>query len=113
MSTDVQKTEQEIASMEQRIKIGQAIERLNSNSDFQLVIVKGFLQDDCLRYLDLSGDSTVSEKARLDTLNIAQAGGHFKRYIEAQMTKARDAANRINDQKNFLDQLRAEEISQE
>lgn len=113
MPTDVQKTEQEIASMEQRIKIGQAIERLNSNSDFQLVIVKGFLQDDCLRYLDLSGDSNLSEKARQDSLNIAQAGGHFKRYIEAQMTKARDASNRIFEQKDFLDKLRAEEANQE
>lgn len=108
MSTDVQKTEQEIASMERRIKIAKAIERLEANSDFQLVVVQGFLRDECIRYVDLSGDPTVSEKTRLDSLNIAQAGGHFKRFIEAQLTMGRNAEQNIGRQKDFLDELRAE-----
>jgi hypothetical protein len=108
MSTDVQVTEQIIATLEHNIKVAEAIERLDRNSDFKLVVTQGFLRDECIRYVDLSGDPDLTEKARLDSLNIAQAGGHFKRYIESRMNLGRQAQGQIVSQKNALDEMRAE-----
>ena len=101
--------ERQIAESKVLIEIREAAIRLYDNPDFRKLIVKGYLLEDCARFVHQSGDPSLDLQGRADALAMAQACGHLKRYLSAQIQMGYVATNSIQDMENVLEELRAEE----
>lgn len=109
MHSDVKQTEDTIRDLEERIQRVEALERLNENRDFKVLIRDTFMRDESLRYLEVSADTTQNDVTRRDALAIAQAASHLKRFMAATMALGMQSRNQIQEHRELLDQLRAEE----
>lgn len=84
-------------------------ERLASNSDFRKLVLNGFCRDDAARYVQESADPMLNAEQRADALALAQASGHFKRYMQLQIQMGATADRNIADIEEALTEARAEE----
>lgn len=55
--------------------------RLNSNPDFRDVILDLFCVKECARYAQLSADPNLSPVDQANSLALAQAAGHLRRFL--------------------------------
>lgn len=69
--------------------------RLHSNPDFRDVILEAFCVKECARYAQLSADPTLSEKDQANSLALAQAAGHLRRYLSVVMQMGNKAESDI------------------
>lgn len=67
--------------LEHAVRIRDAALRLQTNADFKLVITEGFMLQEAARYAQASGDPMLSATDRADSMAMAQASGHLKRYL--------------------------------
>jgi hypothetical protein len=88
------------------IKKTERLERLLKNADFREVIVNGFARDDAARYVQESCDPSLDADSRADALAIAQAPGHLKRWINAQLQMANFHRNNIPQIEEAIAELR-------
>jgi len=84
-------------------------ERLSKNKDFRALIIEGFCLHDAARFVQLSADPAMDEAARADSLNMAQASGHLKRYLQMQIMMGGTADRNISEIELELSELRATE----
>lgn len=95
------------ARLETLVRRGKIAESLAQNPQFKELILDGFMVKDCAEYAQLSADPALSAANQADSLNIAQAAGHFKRWLSVvvrQGHKAEDDIKQTNDQ---IDDIRA------
>lgn len=88
-----------------------AAERLASNHDFRLLVLNGFCRDDAARYIQESGDPLLNAEQRQDALNMAQASGHLKRYLQLQYQMGATADRNIADLETAIVEARHEEAN--
>jgi hypothetical protein len=88
---------------------GKQIERLYANHDFIAVIVNGFGRDDAVRYMQEAGDPMLDERERADSLAIAMASGHLKRYLAITLQRANIAERTVHDIDDALLDARQQE----
>lgn len=100
--------EQELEQYQYRKARKLMAERLANNSDFRKIVLEGFCRDDCARYVSESGDPLLGAEERKDALNIAQAAGHFKRYMRLQIQMGETADRNIRDLEEAISEVRAE-----
>ena len=55
--------------------------RLYENPDFKSLVLDYWCNTECARYAQVSGDPNIPEQNRKDALAMAQAAGHFKRFL--------------------------------
>lgn len=69
--------------------------KLAGNREFKKLILDDFLVQDCARYAQLSADPSLNAEQRADSLGLAQAAGHLKRYLSVtvQMGNRAEAEN--------------------
>lgn len=79
----VAQLENQKSGMELTIRVRDAAHRLQQNADWKLVIGEGFMLYEAARYAQESGDPALSVENRADSLALAQASGHLKRYLNA------------------------------
>lgn len=77
----VAKLENHKKGLEHAIRVRDAAIRLQQNADYKLVIGEGFMLHEAARYAHASGDPMLSANDRADSLALAQASGHLKRYL--------------------------------
>lgn len=65
------------------IKLNDALERLHKNSDFTLVISKGYLVDTALKLVAAKGESACSGATELDIDRSIVGIGKLKHYLES------------------------------
>ena len=104
----IRETEEHIKGCKEIAEFGDAILRLNSNPDFRLVIEQGYMLHEAARYVQASGDPSLTAVQRQDALNMAQASGHLKRFLSVNIQKANEADSSIAQSQAYLDELRAE-----
>lgn len=56
--------------------------RLAVNPDFKKLILQEFCVEECARYAQLSQDPSLTQAQQIDALNIAQAAGHLRRWLQ-------------------------------
>lgn len=66
---------------EHQIALMEAIDRLYDNEDFQLLIVDGYLRDECARAIKASTSCSLSKEQREDCTAMAQAAGYLQQYL--------------------------------
>lgn len=83
--------------------------RLHDNRDFKLLLVDGFMRDEAARYVQASGDPAISAEDRADSLALAQASGHLKRFLSVAVVMGNQAARDVVAIQEALDEERANE----
>ncbi len=83
--------------------------KLYENRDFKQVILDGFCTTDCARHAQLSADPSLNAEQRADSLGLAQAAGHVRRYLSAVVQMGNAAENSLPALHDELDAARAEE----
>ena len=93
---------------EELIALNARLERLQGNPDFRELVLKLWMVEDCSRYAQLSQAPQLTEEQRKDSLNMAAAAGHFKRWMAVKYQEAQAAANQKNAIDEAIDELRGE-----
>lgn len=95
MSNQQQALEQEQAELiDHSILMGEALERLNKNPDFQKIILDGYLKDKVLASVSLLSVPAISEQGRrpgvMEDLVSASNLKYFFQMVEQQYEGAKD-----------------------
>lgn len=83
--------------------------RLHQNPDFRKLILEEFCTQESARYAHSSADPALAAEQRADSLALAQAGGHLKRWLSITVRMADVAEGNLADLEEALAQARAEE----
>lgn len=82
--------------------------KLEKNPDFVKLILDGFCEKECARFARNSGDPAIPKDQREDSLAMAQAAGHLRRYLSFCVRIGNQAENEIKQAEETLDELRSE-----
>lgn len=83
--------------------------RLANNRDFKKLILEDFCVTECAAYAQRSADPALSVEARQDALNIAQASGHLRRWLQVIGTIGNQAESNLEDLDNAIVEAQAED----
>lgn len=100
--------EQQIAGLQELVERKELALKLEKNRDFKKLILDGFCETECARFARNSGDPSLSQEDRADSLAMAQAAGHLRRYLSLCVTQGFRAEHEIHQAKEALAELRAE-----
>jgi hypothetical protein len=113
MSKDiVQRIEASMQADRVHIELDKALERLETNRDFKLVIAEGYLEKEAVRLVHVKADpamQTPERKANIDR-DIA-AIGSFLQYLRTVSHNAAVAVKSIQSSEQALEELHAEEMT--
>lgn len=104
----VEGLEQQLSDAKQQMERAKSAIRLYSNKDFRKLIIEGFCRDDSARFVAQSADPALSLEQQKDALNLAQAGGHLRRFLSAQVQLGATAERELADLEAELDEARVE-----
>lgn len=82
--------------------------RLEKNADFKELILDGFCEKECARFARNSGDPGISPENRADSLAMAQAAGHLRRYLSVIVRMGNQAESEIKQAEETIDEIRRE-----
>ena len=104
-----------IAGLEHRLESAKGavahaeeVRKLLENPLFRKVILRQFCTEDCARYVQESGDPLLEANNRADALNMAQAAGHLRRWLDLAIRMGENEADVILQVEEELDAVRAE-----
>lgn len=83
--------------------------KLKDNYEFRKLIIEGFFVTESARLVHLSSDPSLGPQERADALNMAQAAGHLKRWLNVMIQQGDYAAADLPNIEENLTELRAEE----
>ena len=109
MSQMINSLENQLTSTKDMVARRDAALRLYDNRDFKLLMVDGFMRDEAARYVQASGDPAISLQDRADSLAMAQASGHLKRFLSVTVVMGNQAARDVASLQEALDEERANE----
>ena len=107
--SEVAKLERQKEDTKKAIEVRDSILRLVENKDYKFVVDQLFCTEECARYVHTSGNPNLDPASQKDALNIAQAAGHFRRFISAHIQMGNAAENSMSDLEDALVEARAEE----
>jgi hypothetical protein len=109
----VESLEEQLKTEKLRVERRDAILRLSKNPDFRKLIIEDFCRNECARYVHESGDPSLTAEQRADALNIAQAAGHLKRFLNVNITMGDVAERTVMDLDQAIEEARASEGQEE
>jgi hypothetical protein len=98
--------EQLVAAKEASRRYDQLV-KLLSNREFRALIVEGFCQKDCARFAQASGDPALGKDERENSMAMAQAAGHLRRWLDMECRMSFNYKSAIPEIEETLEQLRA------
>lgn len=113
MNDEVKGLEQQMADIKVLMERRDLAVKLSSNRDFRKLILEDFCTVEAARLVHQSCDPALDPLMRADALNMAQAGGHLKRYLSMMIRMGDSAEKSIADLEDHLTQARAEEDAQD
>lgn len=111
--SDISELEKQFETNKRQVYLGGLAEKLSENKDFRELILEEFCQREVARAMGMAGDpSQLMEKnpteLREQMIRIAEAGGHLKRFLTAQVMMGRTAASQNEQILTTIDEIRAE-----
>lgn len=67
---------------EEKVALGDALNRLTKNRDFKKIIDKGYFEQEAARLALISADFSLNEEARAATLEAIKGISHFHQYLQ-------------------------------
>jgi hypothetical protein len=105
----IKNLENQIAANKAQVRRGELAFKLGNIPEFKELIMDEFMTAEVIRNVGLSADPSLPENQRADALAMAQAGGHLKRYLSAQVQMGRVAEREIPDLEASIQELLSEE----
>lgn len=97
----------------EEIAFAERVEKLLLNPDFQQVIMKEYCIHAAAGFVASSSDPILTKDQREDSLAMAQAPGHLKRWLQITQTKAETLRERMPEIDEMIDHLRSSEDDEE
>lgn len=108
-SPHIEAIEQDIATANTIVALGNTLERLKKNRDFNTVIVKGFFEAEAIRLVHLKSDPGMqSKEAQESIIKQIDAIGALSSYLDTIVLRARMAARTLEDSAEQLAEIYAE-----
>lgn len=104
--SEVAAFEKQLADARLLVERRDVILRLTGHPDFKRIILDGFCKEDCARFAQESQDPALTPAQQADALHMAQASGHLRRYLSAQITLGNHAAREIPSLEEALVEVR-------
>ena len=82
--------------------------KLSGNPEFRKLIMQEFCVNECARYAQSSGDPSLSAEARADSLALAQAAGHLRRWLSVVIRMGDQAIHEMQSLEDSLQEARQE-----
>lgn len=83
--------------------------RLKKNRDFNKLVLEEYMVQETARYVGLSADPNLTPEQRADALSMAQASGHFKRWLNVICQMGDKAEHDMEEIDENIEQARIEE----
>lgn len=84
--------------------------KLYKNSDFKKLILDEFCVAECARYAQASADPNLNSDQRADSLAIAQAAGHLRRFLSVVVAMGNQAEASVDELREAIDATRNEDV---
>lgn len=84
--------------------------KLAENKEFKTLILKEFCVDECARHAQNSGDPSLSHDARADSLALAQAAGHLRRWLQVVVRMGDQAEGQLQNLEEAIEEARREDL---
>jgi len=104
----------ELAELEQeKLKYMEVIgrmqiwQKLQASREWQLLMEKGFMQQDCVHYIHASVDTAILKEQREEAMKMAQASGYLKKFLEVVEAQGRYAENRLTELEQAIEEARS------
>ena len=107
--SQVQALEQQLKNAKELVAQRDLAIKLSENPDFRKLILDQFCTTECARYVQASADPALNAEQRADSLAIAQASGHLKRFLSVMVTMGNTAAREIGELEDQIEEARVEE----
>ncbi len=82
--------------------------KLADNPEFKQLILKEFCVEECARHAQLSQDPSLKPENQLDSLRLAQAAGHLRRWLSVVVTMGNHAENQLPSIDQAISEMRQE-----
>lgn len=82
--------------------------KLAENAEFKKLILQEFCVEECARYAQNSANPALNAEARSDSLQIAQAAGHFRRWLSVVVQMGDQGVNNLEQIDEAIQELRRE-----
>lgn len=102
--------EQQLNKSKQSVELRNLALKLSENPEFKKIILEEFCVKECARYAQLSADPTLSAEDRANSLALAQAAGHLKRYLSVLVRMGDVAESDLSNLEDQIEIARAEEL---
>lgn len=99
---EIAKTEQTIKDSQEHLKKFEALNRLMANTDFQEIIMDGFMVDRATRCIQNSISTSFDERACALLVQEAQASGFLANYFREIERQGSIAGRTIDENREFL-----------
>jgi hypothetical protein len=109
MQVTVQQLEGQLATAKELIARRTELQKLAEVRLFRKWILEEFCEKEAARFVAESADPALKPEDRADALALAQAGGHLKRWLSAQIQMANIAERQMREVETELEAARAEE----
>lgn len=105
--TNLEQLEQQLIESKTLNDARQMAIRLRQNPDFKKLILDGFCLTEAARFVQVSGDPAISAEERADALAMAQASGHFKRFLSVTIQMGAHAERTMPELEMAIEEERA------
>ena len=105
----IESLEKNIAGYKDQVERQKMALRLANNRDFKKLILDEFCVQECARYAQASGDPMLNAEQRADSLGMAQAAGHLRRWLSVLNQMGNTALGQIEANELELERVRAGE----
>jgi hypothetical protein len=113
MNTTVTALEEQVRNAKDLVERRDMAIKLASNREFRKLVLDDFCTTEAARLVQMSCDPAMDPQQRADALAMAQATGHFKRYMSMMVQMGAVAEREIQDLEEELVSARQEADMQE
>lgn len=111
--SQVAQLEQQLVEAKELVERRQMAMRLAKNADFRKLIMDSYCGTEAARLVQLSADPVLSDREKADALNMAQATGHFKRFMSMAIQMGAHAEGDMTNLEESIAEARVEEQMEE
>ena len=107
--SEVYELEQQLENSKELIARKDLALKLHKVPAFRKLILEEFCVNECARYAQNSANPALGEAERADSLAIAQAAGHLRRFLSVVVTMGNQAEGQMVSLEQALTEARQEE----
>lgn len=101
--------EKQLADVKEQVALRDTALKLYGNPEFKTLILDRFCVQECARYAHSSADPALTVEQRADSLAMAQAAGHLRRFLSITVQMGNHAERQIGDLEDTIEEVRQEE----